>query len=164
MNREQQCSSHFWTQPCTNCIVCSMHLNPSAAWSAGCSTLLCFFSSLALHGRHIESGLLYVNVVMLSERYRAQVGHASAQTNVNTFILEVAVNNTAPTEGQLQTYGLQIETAQGQPAPQGTVYWLNGTTILAQANLNTGTLINGNVTVRHPKASQQIVLLSEKDS
>ena len=83
---------------------------------------------------------------------------------MNTFILEVAVNNTTPTEGQLQTYGLQIETAQGQPAPQGTVYWLNGTTILAQANLNTGTLINGNVTVRHLQASQRTVLLSEKDS
>ena len=81
---------------------------------------------------------------------------------MNTFILEVAVNNTTPTEGQLQTYGLQIETAQGQPAPQGTVYWLNGTTILAQANLNTGTLINGNVTVRHLKAFNRLPFVLRK--
>ena len=88
------------------------------------------------------------------ELYNAQVGHAAAQTTVDTYILEVAINNTTPSEGQLQTYGLEIETAQGAPAPQGIVYWLNGTTILAQANLSTGTLIDGNITVSHRKSSQ----------
>ena len=93
-----------------------------------------------------------------------QIGHAAAQTNVNTFILEVAINNTTPTEGQLQTYGLQIETAQGDPAPQGIVYWLNGTTILAQADLSTGTLINGNVTVRHFMPFLAVLFLKQKAS